>query len=176
MRTTRAKILFAVFGALFLLLAGCAAPKLSVSSPVGGVESIQTIALAPNGGVLADAVGLGLLKFGFRVFDAAQVSSLMVRMNLNEVEVLEPQNLQRLKGQGIDAVLQVRVVAGYDGRPTSATVKLVSANSGQLLAGATWQNGSGGASGSPMDRDARVDIVVAADQIAEGIAKVVPRR
>lgn len=162
--------------AAIVSLAGCVPPQLNIAAPPGGSEPIKTVALAPNGGVLADAIGLELLKFGFEVFDTAQVSSLMVRMNLTEMEVLEPQNLLRLKGQGIDCMLQVRAVVGYDHRPQSATVKLVSTANGRLMAGATWQNGRGGEQGSMADQDARVDMAAAARQIAEGIAKAVPRQ
>jgi hypothetical protein len=161
--------------AAIVCLAGCVSPQLNVSAPPGGSEPIRTVALAPNGGALADAIGLELLNFGFEVFDTAQVSSLMVRMNLTEIEILEPQNLLLLKGQGIDCMLQVRAVAGYDDRPQSATVKLVSAATGKLMAGATWQNGRGGQQGSAADQDARIDLAAAARQIAEGIAKAVPR-
>jgi len=63
----------------------------------------------------------------------------------------------------------VKSVAGYDGRPQSASVKIVHTKTGQLLAGANWQNGRGGAQGSPADQGARVDLVVAAQQIANAI-------
>jgi len=162
--------------AIIFLLSGCASAKLNISVPPGGAESIQTIALAPNGGVLADAMGLELMKHGFEVYDTSQVSSMLIRMNLNEIEIMDPQNLQKLKNQGVDCLLQVRTVAGYDGRPQSVTIKMVSASTGKILAGATWQNGRAGAQGSPADQDARSDVASAAQQIAEGIAKSVPRR
>lgn len=156
---------------------GCAvSPQLNVAAPPGQPEPIKTVALAPNSGILADAIGFELIKYGFEVFDTAQVTGLMVRMNLSEIEILEPQNLLKLKSTGIDCMLQVRTVAGYDGGPQSASVKLVSTATGRIAAGATWQNGRAGQQGSMADRDARIDVAAAARQIAKGLADAVIRQ
>lgn len=160
-----------------LILYGCStAPMLNVAASPIRDEQIRTVALAPNSGVLGDAIGFELIKYGFEVFDTAQVSSMMVRMNLNEIEILEPQNLKKLKTKGIDSMLQVRVVAGYDGRPQSASVKMVSTSTGKIMAGASWQNGRAGAQGSLADQDARVGMSVAAQQIAKGISDAINKK
>jgi len=139
-------------------------------------EPIRTIALAPNSGILGDAIGFELIRYGFEVFDTAQISSMMVRMNLNEIEILEPQNIKKLKSEGIDGMLQVRTVAGYDDRPQSASVKIISTSTGRIIAGASWQNGRGGQQGSMADQDARVGLAAAAQQIAEGLSNAITRK
>lgn len=162
----------AVWGLLTcFVLAGCV-----TSSQVNVVRSqapfedpIRTIALMPSGGVLADAIGLELLRFGFNVIDTGKITSLMIRDNINEIEITQPQNLSRLRADGIDAVILVKSVAGYDGRPQSASVKIVHTKTGQLVAGANWQNGRGGMQGSSADQGARVDLAVAARQISSAL-------
>lgn len=165
-------VLLLVLSLTCLMVTGCAAPQLNVVRSQTPLESpIRTIALMPSGGVLADAIGLELLRFGFNVIDTGKISGLMIRDNLNEIEVTQPQNLSRLYNDGIDAVILVRSVAGYDGRPQSASVKIVHTKTGQLVAGVNWQNGRGGVQGSMADQDARVDLVVAAQQIANALGQ-----
>lgn len=155
-----------------LIFSGCAAPQVNVvrnQTPLG--SPIRTVALMPGGGVLADAIGIELLRFGFNVIDTGKVSDLMIRNNLNEIEITKPQNLLFLNNDGIDAVILVKSAAGYDGRPQSANVKIIQTKTGQLVAGANWQNGRAGRQGSMADQDARVDLAVAAQQIANALGQ-----
>jgi hypothetical protein len=99
----------------------------------------------------------------------------MARYNLNEIELTMPQNIDKLSNDGIDTVLLVKTVAGYDGRPESATAKLVATSTGQLIVGVTWQNGKGGAQGSPADGIMRSNLSQAAKQIANGLGKVLSK-
>ena len=69
----------------------------------------------------------------------------MARFNLTEVELAHPQNIRKLADEEIDTILLVKSISGYDNRPESASVRLVSTATGQLIVGATWQNGKGGA-------------------------------
>jgi len=165
-------ILLVLLSLTCLMVTSCAAPQVNVVRSKAPLESpVHTIALMPSGGILADAIGLELLRFGFNVIDTGKISGLMIRDNLNEIEITQPQNLSRLFSDGIDAVILVKSVAGYDERPQSASVKIVHTKTGQLLAGANWQNGRGGAQGSPADQGARVDLVVAAQQIANALGQ-----
>lgn len=72
-------------------------------------------------------------------------TSQMARFNLTEVELAHPQNIRKLADEEIDTILLVKSISGYDNRPESASVRLVSTATGQLIVGATWQNGKGGA-------------------------------
>jgi hypothetical protein len=112
-----------------------------------------------------------LLRHGFQVFDAGEISNLMARLNLNEIELYQPQNLRSLKDKGIDAILHVRAIAGYDGRPDSAAAKVTSTADGQVLAGVSWENRRAGARGSPAEGFARVGLEVAAETIVEHLVK-----
>jgi len=172
MKTMIHSVLLVLASLICVIVVGCAAPQVNVVRSQAPLERpIHTIALMPSGGVLADAIGLELLRFGFNVIDTGKISGLMIRDNLNEIEITQPQNLSRLNNDGIDAVILVKSVAGYDGRPQSASVKIVHTKTGQLVAGANWQNGRGGAQGSPADQGARVDLAVAAEQIANALGK-----
>jgi hypothetical protein len=163
---------FAVFS-----VCGCASAKVS---PVGTIRplghSISRVALAPSGGVLADAVGVAMLNLGFDVIDTQQTSNWMVRANLDEFELIKPENLSKLGEQGIDAILIVRTAAGYDGKPQSASVRVISTKNSSLIAGASWQNGHGGAQGSPADGHMRKDVVEAAQQIASALSTQLHRK
>jgi len=169
--TSFATVSLSLFVCAFLV-SGCAGPSINVSRSLNTVpHAVKTLALMPSGGVLADAIGIELLKFGFDVVDTATVTSLMARFNLTELEFAHPQNIRKLSDQGIDTILMVRSVAGYDSAPESASVRLVSTATGRIIIGATWQNGKGGAKGSPADGIMRVNLSTAAQQIAEGIGK-----
>ena len=150
--------------------AGCAASKVS-SLPVSSaaVQSVKVIAFAPGGGVLADAIGVELSNRGLTVIDSAATSSMMIRLNLNEVEITKPEGLNKLKGQGIDAILVVRAAGGQDDNPQSASARMNSTQNGQVLAGVTWQNGFGGQAGSMADRVMRKGLADAAAEIATSL-------
>ena len=154
------------------LLVGCASSKVS-SLPIASQtkHAVKVIAFAPGGGLLADAVGVELSNRGFTVIDSSTTSSMMVRLNLNEIEITRPEGLAKLKDQGIDAFLIVRGGGGYDENPQSASARMNSTHNGQILAGVTWQNGFGGAAGSPADRVMRKGLTEAASEIAAALAQ-----
>lgn len=157
--------------AALLLSTACAGA--SVSSPTSLrplPEPVSSIALAPSGGVMADAIGNELFNQGFQVIDTQETSNFLVRLNLSELEVLQPKSLSLLREQGITAFLQVRGGAGYDGRPQSVTVRVVSTRTGELIGGANWQNGKGGMQGSMADNIMRADVVEAAKKIGDALA------
>ena len=157
---------------LCLGLVGCATAVMNVSrNPYQLPQKVNKIALMPSGGPLADAIGIELLNGGYQVIDTTTVTGYLARYNLNEMELYMPQNIVKLSTDGIDTVLIVKTVAGYDGRPESATAKLVSTITGQLIVGVTWQNGRGGAMGSPADGMMRANLSDTAKQIAGGLEK-----
>ncbi len=158
------------FALTALFLVACVPPKLNVvKNPSFNTSGIEKIALMPSGGILADSIGFELMKYGFEIVDTSSVTNLMVRANLTEIELIQPGNITKLASQGIDSVLLTKTVSGYDDRPQSASLKLLDAKSGTIIAGVTWQNGRGGAQGSPADQDYRVDTVDAAKQIASAL-------
>lgn len=159
-----------------MLLTACAASKIS-SLPVSSVPAnpINAIAMAPDGGVLADAVAVDLSNRGYTVIDSATTSKLMVRLNLNEIEISTPTGLAKLRTQGIDALLSVKAVGGYDQQPQSASARVTSTYTGKVIAGVTWQNGWGGQAGSMADRTMRKGLSECAAEITEALARGLPR-
>ena len=152
-------------------LAGCSSSSISSTRAAAPVHAVNTVALAPSGGIMADAVGIELFNHGFQVFDTAQTSNLFVRLDLSEVEVARPAGLRALVAEGIDAYIAVRSVAGAGNQPQSASVRVNSTHNGAMLAGLTWENGWGGMAGSIADRTMRSDLSEAADEIAEELAE-----
>jgi hypothetical protein len=151
-----------------LIFISCASAKVSQSR--GHIKPDLVIALAPSGGVLAEAIGIELFNKGFTVIDTAQMSNLMLRYNMTELELSKPQNLKALKEEGIDGILTVKSVTGYDGKPQSATVRINSTKAwSEIIAGVSWQNGWGGRQGSLADRSKRKDITGAAKQIVRAL-------
>ena len=159
-----------IFCALFLM--GCASQSMKVSkSPSSVHKNVQRIALMPGGGVLAEAIGIQMMSQGFDVVDMSSSTSISARLNLDDLEITKPQNLRVLADEyGVDGVLIVKSVGGYDGKPNSAAIRVIDTRTGSLLAGVTWQNGKGGAQGSPADNLMRSDISETAEKIAAGIA------
>jgi hypothetical protein len=168
----RKEIIIACFVGIVAVISGCAPSKVSsIPAAFQSKHSVKVIAFAPGGGILADAVGVELLNRGFTVIDASSTSSMMVRLNLNEVEITKPEGLAKLKEQGIDAILVVRSAGGHDDQPQSASARMTSTYNGQVLAGVTWQNGWGGRVGSIADRTMRKGLTEAAAEIAGALAE-----
>lgn len=153
-----------------LVFAGCAPSRMSTTRATGPTHPVRSIAMAPSGGVVADAIAVELFNRGFQVYDTAQTSNLLIRTNLTEIEVMQPQNLARLKEQGIDAMLIARGVAGRDEKPQSASVRVSSTHTGAIIAGLSWQNGWSGEPNSIADRTMRKDLSEAAAEIAEELS------
>lgn len=161
---------------LGLILASCALLTACSGSRVSAVKNgnppahaIRAIAFAPGGGLMADAVGVELANRGYVVIDTAQVTGIIGRIGLNEIELQQPAGLQAMREQGIDALLSVRSASGPDGTPQSASARMTSTHTGQVISGATWQNGWGGMQGSIADRVMRQDLGEAAEKIADSL-------
>lgn len=154
---------------LIVILVSCAGSQ--VTQVRGFIPPNMRIALAPSGGVLADAIGIELFNRGYSVVDTNQMSNLMLRLNMTELEILNPQNLERLAEQGIDVILVVKSVIGFDGKPQSASVRLNSTKTWEIIAGVSWQNSWGGRAGSIADRAMRQDLNGAAQEIVRALMK-----
>lgn len=155
------------------LVTGCASSKIS-SLPIAGAAGqqktvVKHVAMAPSGALLADAVAIELMNRGFTVIDGASTSSMMVRLNISEVEITKPTGLAKLKEQGIDAYLSIKGAA-VNGEVESASVRVNSTENGQVLAGLTWQNGWGGRRGSIADRTMKKGLSEIAVEIADELS------
>lgn len=163
-------VLFALF-----LVAGCASSKVS-QLPVANSAShpVRAIAMAPEGGLLAEAVGIELSNRGYTIIDSSSTSKLMIRLNIDEIEIATPQGLEKLKSKGIDAFLTIKGTGAYDHLVQSASARATSTHTGRIIAGVSWQNGWGGKAGSMADRTMRKGLAEAAQEIADALATSLP--
>jgi hypothetical protein len=144
-------ILFAISA---LILGGCAGPSVSMSSRIDGQIPAGKIGLAPGGGVLADAIGVELFQRGFDTMDSTE----------------SPANIAAVHAEGIDTLLIVKAIGGYDSLPEAATIRIVQTSTGKTIAAINWQNGHGGMAGSIADRTMREGLVGAAQQIVDQLS------
>ena len=159
----------AIFVAL-LVLVGCGGAQTRGGSG-SNVTSVRAIAIQPGTGVAGDALAIELFNSGFNVVDPNQTASILGNVGLAEFEITTKQAFSALTESGIDAVLTVRVVNGYDSKPQSISARVTSTLTGSILAGATWENGWGGARGSPADSMMRSDLGEAAEAVVDVIAR-----
>jgi len=156
---------------LGLLLVGCASSRVSIVGHKISQSSFSNIALSTNNGVLGQAVGNELVRRGFRVQSPGQTKSLMLRLNLNEGAIIESKSLKAFSKEGVDAVIVVNAVGGYDQMPQSASVQIINTSTLSIVAGLNWQNGFAGQQGSIADRLMRKGLTRAASEIADGLIK-----
>jgi len=143
------------------------APRRDVAS----IHKVQTIAMAPDSGILGDAVAVELANRGYDVYDSGQTSKLFIRWNLNEGELIRPEDYTKFRDKGIDAYLTLKTVGGWDKQPQSASAKLISTYDGKIITGVSYQNGWGGAQTSMADSVMRQNIGAAAEEIAKALIK-----
>lgn len=158
---------------LYLFVAtGCASSQMSVAtSPGTPTPTVSRLAIAPGSGVFGDAVGIELFNSGVTVVDANDAVVIAGRSGLQEHELTSSKGFAALRESGIDAVLSAKSVAAADGTPESASVRIMSTQTGEIIAGITWQNGSAGQRGSIADRTVRKNLSAAARDIAAEIMK-----
>lgn len=138
-----------LLGALTVVAStACLFPSAHVSTPKTLPplpHPVTTIALAPSGGLPAEAIGYELSSQGFVVVDTKQTSDLMVRFDMSEAELMHTMTAGRtatFADEGVDAVLFVRTtVGGQDSRPETIGVRCVSTRDGSLLGSVSWDNG-----------------------------------
>jgi hypothetical protein len=159
---------------LVLVAVGCSGSKVSqsVGQPYKGPR-VKSIVLSPGGGVLGDAVGVELFNKGYTVVDPGEAGRLLDRSDLNELVISSGPSLEALQNKGVDALLVVKAAAGEDGLPQSASVRLTSTRSQQVIGAISWQNGWGGQKGSIADRTMRKDVAAAAHEIVDGLLKTI---
>lgn len=162
---------------LGLMLVGCSSAKVtSINvSPSTITHKVNSIAIAPNGGLIGEAVSIQLSNLGFEVVDPGSLKSVLARANLSEYEVSSSVGLEVLKEKGIDAYLVVKGARSYDNQLESVSARVTSTHTGQIISGVSWQNGYGGVPGSPADRVMRQGLAEAAQTIATEIAKSLRR-
>ena len=154
---------------LLLIVSACATSKVSMVGNKVNLKSFKNIALNPGSGVLGQAVANELVGRGYKVSTPGKTTSTLFRLNLNEAEISKPKTLSALSKEGIEAVLIINTVGGYDQMPQSASVQLIETKSYEILAGVNWQNGWGGQAGSIADRVMRKGLTTSAAEIVNSL-------
>ena len=95
----------------------------------------------------------------------------MLSLNLNEGEITAPKSLEKFNKEGVDAVIVVSAVGGYDQMPQSASVQIINTSTLDITAGLNWQNGFAGQQGSVADRLMRKGLTKAAKEIVDGLTQ-----
>lgn len=151
---------------------GCATSRISNSKiNIGKSHSVKVIALAPDGGLMADAIGIELYNLGLRVVDSNETTEIMVQSNIASLKFLGKKNLRILKDSGIDGYLTVKSFFKADGKPSSVSARLSSTHTGELLAGISWQAGWGGMQGSIAHNIMSQNLNEAAEEIAKALVE-----
>jgi hypothetical protein len=126
---------------LLWLLDGCAAGRVMSVGRFPAIDPpLKTIALAPNGGIFADVVGIELAGRGYTIVDTGATWALLLLMQQTQEALFSPEVMARLKEHGIDAVLVVQKTDGKDGLPQTVHMRLHSTQSLAEVGGVDWQN------------------------------------
>ncbi len=154
---------------LGLLLYSCASSNVSIIGDKVPLANFKNMALSSNTGMLGQAIANELVGRGYKVQSPGQTSNLMLRLNLNEAEVSKAKALKAFAAEGVDAVIVVSAVGGYDQMPQSASVQIINTNTLNIMAGVNWQNGWGGQQGSIADRLMRKGLTRSAKEIVNAL-------
>ena len=103
--------------------------------------------------------------------DPEQTKGILGRVGISQVLIATSESYAALRNAGVDALLIVKDVMAQDGTPESASVRLTSTATRDVVAGLTWQNGWGGMRGSIADRTMRKNLVGAASEISNALVK-----
>ena len=150
-------------------MVGCATSQISMVGNKVSLSSFKNIALSSNSSMLGQAVANELVGRGYKVQSPGQTSNLMLRLNLDEAEITEPKSLKAFSKEGVDAVIVVSAVGGYDQMPQSASVQIINTNTLDIMVGINWQNGWGGQQGSIADRVMRKGLTRSAKEIVNAL-------
>jgi hypothetical protein len=128
--------------ALLLLLCGCASMR---AISVGHLQSIQPalriIALAPQGGLFADLIGIELAAQSYTIVDTGVTLALLVFNHKSQEHLLTPEVMAILQERRIDAIMVVEKIDSADGFPQTVHVRLYSTTSMIEVGGVDWKNG-----------------------------------
>lgn len=155
-----------------LTLAACSLPQVTQrATPAAPAAAlVRVLAMAPGTGELGRAVAQALRRRGYAVIDAPAAATFIGPTEVAPTAQLAAPALARLRAQGVDAVVLLESASGYDSLPLQVSARLQACATGALWSDLSWRNGEGaGRVGTFIDRAVRVDLAVAADQIAAAL-------
>ena len=126
---------------LVWLLNGCATGRVVAVGLFPSIDPpLKTIALAPNGGIFADVLGIQLAGQGYTIVDTGGTLALLVLMQKTPESLFSREVMARFKEHGIDAVLVAQKTDGNDGLPQTVQIRLHRTESVVDMGGVDWQN------------------------------------
>jgi hypothetical protein len=159
-----------LLSALALSATGCAGARLieTIRSPYSG-EDVRCVAIDPRGGVMGEEIALRLGIGGLQVIDSDQTMQIARQAGIDAYFINSPDGLEELRNAGADALLVVKAMLGWDGKPQVVTARLIDTRTAEVITGLSWENGWGGEFGSIPDRTMRKSVPEAARQISASI-------
>jgi len=150
----------AIAATLALFTLACASSaKVGLLTPIPPAPATSLrVAVSPAvfSGALARRIGQRLSDRGVSVVSRSDTLDLLTRHDIPRAEAASPHGLRALHEQGIDILLIVDAVNGWDSKPDSAAARLLSTVTGDVLMAVSWENGHCAMKGSPCDRRNRM--------------------
>jgi hypothetical protein len=152
----------------------CAGAK--IVNVEGHIEhEVSRIATSPFGDTLADEIAVDVRESDqntAEILNTSSTLSLIERLGIMAIKATSPENLERLRSEGIDAWLETE----YTNHPTSDTpqtvkVRISSTHDLEQFIRFTWHNAWGGVRGSIADWAMRKGRESAAEDIADEIVR-----
>ncbi len=167
MRQSGSIILMSV---VILSASGCAGAKLTemIRPPYSGPQ-VQSIAIDPRGGIMGEEIATYLNNGNLKVFDSDQTIQIVRQAGIDEFHINSPEGLEELRNRGVDALLIVKTMIGWDGKPQMVSARLINTHTSEVITGLSWENGWGGNFGSIADRTMRKSVPEAARQISASL-------
>ncbi len=155
---------------LILTATGCAGARLTemIHTPPSG-PPVGSVAIDPQGGIMGEEIALHLRNGRLRVFDPDQTIQIARRLGIDDYQINSPEGLEGLRNGGVDALLIVKTMIGWDGKPQIVTARLINTHTSEVITGLSWENGWGGDFGSVADRTMRKGASEAARQISASL-------
>ena len=118
---------------------------------------------------MGEEIAMHLNSGSLRVLDADQTNQLARRIGIDEYHINSPEGLEALRNGGVESLLIIKTMIGWDGKPQVVTARLIDTRTADVITGFSWENGWGGDFGSVADRAMRKSIPEAARQISATI-------
>jgi hypothetical protein len=174
MTTFLEKLTSAVLFVLVLtLISGCVSAEVRSNLKPMTLTPNPRLGIASNT-LLADAIGIELVGLGFTIVERGRLQAILEELKLSLSGITREEDFRRV-GEilNVDGLVFVASTVSpyFPSRVGSATVKIVEVQTGTLIGGVIYQNGRGGAPGSPADAGMKDSLPETARIIAEEIAK-----
>ena len=168
------KSAFVVFASLAIFACVPKATSIPVSQKLS--HTVETIAIAPGGGLLAEAIVVELSGLGYNIIDPASTSGILARLKLGEADATTPQGLSKLKEEGVDAYLTIKGERRANGLIETAVARASSTHTGKIIAGINWQNSRTGLAAGLGGKTANKGMAETAQEIAKDLARELPQQ